>query len=160
MDGFWKTILIIWCGNSRILGFIWLIKRLRTKSSLVGHVWDLKDNQTDFEVTWKKLDYAQPYNSVTKKCRLCLREKFFIMYRKDDSSLNKRSEVFNTCRHRNKTLLSVIKWKCGISFWFRSVYVIVKFLFKFCICFVLGQLKHLKIVSFQDIWNKCLVLKT
>ena len=81
----------------------------RTKSSLVGHVWDLKDNQTDFEVTWKKLDYAQPYNPVTKKCRLCLREKFFIMYRKDDSSLNKRSEVFNTCRHRNKTLLSVIK---------------------------------------------------
>ena len=81
----------------------------RTRSSLSTHAWNLKEQGIDFSVKWRKLEKAKPFNPVTKKCRLCLKEKFYIMYRRQNASLNRRNEVFNTCRHRNKTLLSVIK---------------------------------------------------
>ena len=81
----------------------------RLKSRLVSHVWELKDNGTDYTVNWKLLERAPAFNPITKKCRLCLKEKYFIMYRSNSSSLNKRSEVFNTCRHRTQGLLSKAK---------------------------------------------------
>ena len=81
----------------------------RTKSKLSAHTWDLKDKGIDYDIEWKLLDRAPTYNPTTKKCRLCLKEKFYIMYRKDNSSLNKRSEVFNTCRNRTQGLLTNVK---------------------------------------------------
>ena len=38
-------------------------------------------------------------------CRLCLKEKFFIMFAPATASLNKRNEVYNSCRHRASKLL-------------------------------------------------------
>ena len=81
----------------------------RSKSKLSAHIWDLKDKGVNYEVKWKLLDRAPVFNPITKKCRLCLKEKFWIMYRKDSSSLNKRNEVFNTCRHRTQGLLANVK---------------------------------------------------
>ena len=81
----------------------------RTKSKLSGYIWDLKDNGLDFEITWKILEKAQTFNPVNKKCMLCLKEKYFIMYRTEGSTLNKRSEIFNTCRHRTQSLLAKVK---------------------------------------------------
>ena len=68
---------------------------------------------------------ATIYNPVSKKCLLCLKEKYFIMYTIGNSSLNKRSEVYNTCRHRTQSLLSKVKWR-GYLF-----YLIINFLFQF-----------------------------
>lgn len=68
---------------------------------------------------------ATIYNPVSKKCLLCLKEKYFIMYTRGNSSLNKRSEVYNTCRHRTQSLLSKVKWR-GYLF-----YLIINFLFQF-----------------------------
>ena len=81
----------------------------RIKSKLSSHIWSLKDRGINYEVTWRLLDKATTFNPTTKKCRLCLKEKYFIMYRRDSSSLNKRSEVFNTCRHRTQDLLMNVK---------------------------------------------------
>ena len=81
----------------------------RTKSSLSSHVWDLKDRGIDFNVTWKLKDRGTPYNPTSRKCRICLKEKFHILYSVDGASLNKRSEIFNSCRHRTKTLLENVK---------------------------------------------------
>ena len=81
----------------------------RTKSMLSTHIWELKDQGLDYNISWKILDRGKSYNPVTKKCLLCLKEKFYIMYSKENSSLNKRSEVFNTCRHRTQSLLSKVK---------------------------------------------------
>ena len=81
----------------------------RTKTKLSSHIWELKDQGLDFIISWKILERAPTYNRVTKKCLLCLKEKYFIMYTKENSSLNKRNEVFNTCRHRNQGLLSKLK---------------------------------------------------
>ena len=81
----------------------------RHKSKFSLHVWDLKDRGVNHEIQWKLIDRAPTYNPVIKKCRLCLKEIFFIMYRKHSSTLNKRSEVFNTCRHRTQDLLINLK---------------------------------------------------
>ena len=81
----------------------------RSKSKLAGHIWSLKDKGVEFNVRWSILARAPPFNPVTRKCMLCLKEKFFIMYGGGTSTLNKRNEIFNTCRHRHKDLLVNVK---------------------------------------------------
>ena len=54
------------------------------------------------------MKYRGPeYNPLTKKCRICPKEKH--MYHREGSSLNRRNEVFNTCRHRRGKLLENVK---------------------------------------------------
>ena len=77
----------------------------RIKSKLSGHIWNLQDQGLQYSIEWGIQDKAPPYNPINKKCLLCLKEKHFIMYRKEHASLNKRDEVFNTCRHRTQSLL-------------------------------------------------------
>ena len=81
----------------------------KTSTKLSSHVWELKERGLNYKISWTILDRAPTYNPVTKKCILCLKEKYYIMYTKNNSSLNKRNEVFNTCRHRNQSLLSKLK---------------------------------------------------
>ena len=81
----------------------------RTKSALSSHIWNLKDNGVDFEVSWSLKDRSSAYNPTTKKCKICLKEKFYILYKPDGASLNKRGEIFNTCRHRTQRLLDNVK---------------------------------------------------
>ena len=81
----------------------------RTNSALCSHVWDLKDRGIDHDVTWKLKDRGTPYNPTTRKCRICLKEKHYILYKEEGATLNRRSEIFNSCTHRNMHLLS--KWK-------------------------------------------------
>ena len=80
-------------------------KAAKQPTRLSAHTWSLKDNTTDFKIDWKIVERSTPYNPITKKCRVCLKEKFYIMYDEPGSTLNKRQEVFNTCRHRKKKLL-------------------------------------------------------
>ena len=81
----------------------------RTKTMLSSHIWELKDRGADFSVKWKILERAPSFNPVKKKCLLCLKEKYYIMYKPEGSTLNKRSEIFNTCRHRTQSLLAKAK---------------------------------------------------
>ena len=84
-------------------------QRNETSLSLRLHVWELKDRGIDYDISSKILDRAKTFNPATKKCNLCTREKYFIMYVENSSTLNKRSEVFNTCRHRTQSLLEKVK---------------------------------------------------
>ena len=59
----------------------------RTKTKLASHVWDLKDRGVDLIESWRILDRAPSYNPVTKKCHLCLKEKFHTMYSIQSSTL-------------------------------------------------------------------------
>ena len=77
----------------------------RRSTKLSVHAWNLKDKNLDYEIDWKIIDRAPAFNPITRKCRLCLKEKYYIMYDRTGSTLNKRSEVFNTCRHRKQKLL-------------------------------------------------------
>ena len=56
-------------------------------------------------LTWKiiaKTKPFTPYNHTRRSCQLCLKEKYYIMFRPEGASLNSRNEIFATCRHRKK----------------------------------------------------------
>ena len=77
----------------------------RNSTELSKHIWSLKDKGIDHFITWRIISSSSTYNSSSKRCNLCLKEKFFIICRPDLSSLNKRNELVSSCRHRNKALL-------------------------------------------------------
>ena len=74
-------------------------------TALSTHINDLKKAGKSYEVKWRILDRGKTYVSSTKICRLCLLEKHHIMFNSECASLNKRSEVFSSCRHRSRLKL-------------------------------------------------------
>ena len=81
-------------------------KDSENSTTLSTHIWDLKDRGVPFSLEWDIIDRAPPFNPTTRKCRLCLKEKYHIMFSREGASLNQRSEIFNTCRHRLRDLLA------------------------------------------------------
>ena len=77
----------------------------RHATSLSNHIWTLKEENMQFTTEWSLMDRAPPFNPISRKCRLCLKEKLYIMYRPENATHNKRSENFSTCRHRLQGLL-------------------------------------------------------
>ena len=80
----------------------------RNDTALAKYVWDLKLN-----TTWRLHENGKsvaPYANITKKCRLCIYEKFEILsYTNSDELLNKRSALVSKSRHVNKFLLANYK---------------------------------------------------
>ena len=77
--------------------------------------WNPGENIIANNIRWDFLGRASSYNPATNKCRLCLLEKFFILYHPDKSALNRRSELFSKCLHKRKNLLYInTEWKCKI----------------------------------------------
>ena len=81
-------------------------RTLQNATELSKYIWKLKEKNTDYKITWKTLGKAQSYSNRTKKCNLCLLEKFFIICHPDKATLNKKSELISHCRHMSKFLLS------------------------------------------------------
>ena len=77
----------------------------KNSTELSKHIWNLKDNNIDHFISWRILSSNSPYSSSSKRCNLCLKEKFLIICRPELSTLNKRNELVSSCRHRNKALL-------------------------------------------------------
>ena len=77
----------------------------RHKTTLSNYIWDLKDSGTNFNLEWKLVQNAPTFNHTTGKCRLCDTEKYLIMFRPENATLNKRTEFYSMCRHREKNLL-------------------------------------------------------
>ena len=75
------------------------------KTCLSKYIWKLKRENVPYRIDWKILTRGRVFNPVTKTCRLCLKEKYFIMFKPETATLNNRSELFNTCRHRLSKLL-------------------------------------------------------
>ena len=75
-------------------------------TELSNHTWDLKDKNIYFTISWKIIDRAQPFNPTSKMCRLCLTEKYHLMYNQKGATLNNRSEFYSACRHKKGRLIS------------------------------------------------------
>ena len=58
------------------------------------------------ELKWSKISDAKPRSKGDKICSLCNTEKTLIAIADKSSSLNKRSEILQRCRHRDKLVLS------------------------------------------------------
>ena len=59
----------------------------RNSTELGKHIWTLKDSNIDHSISWCIISSRSSYNSSSKRCNLCLREKCLIIYRLDLSSL-------------------------------------------------------------------------
>ena len=77
----------------------------RNSTELSKFIWNLKDNNTPYNIKWSIIDRAPPYSTKTKRCHLCTTEKFHIIYSDRKSTLNKRTEFLSKCRHSSKFLL-------------------------------------------------------
>ena len=74
-------------------------------TELSKYIWQLKQSNIQYSIRWKILKKCKAYSNKTKRCKLCLHEKFVIIYYPKLSSLNSRNELISACRHRKKFLL-------------------------------------------------------
>ena len=76
---------------------------------LSTHIWDCKTRGSTYSVSWKILDRGQPFNPVTKICKLCVRERFYILRKPHLATLNHRQEIGTFCPHVRNSLLRNVK---------------------------------------------------
>ena len=69
-------------------------------TELSKYIWQLKQSSVEYSIRWKILKKCKAYSNETKRCNLCLHEKYVIIYHPKLSSLNLRNELISTCRHR------------------------------------------------------------
>ena len=81
----------------------------KKNSTLSKLIWRLKENNIPYRITWSIEKRAQAYKCGTRLCNLCLAEKVIIARSTNPRMINKRSEIMNKCRHRNKYLLSSVR---------------------------------------------------
>ena len=74
-------------------------------------IWEVKRKLKIMpSLKWHIIKSVPAYSNISKKCQLCLQEKFEILnYPNPNELLNKRSELISKCRHVNKFLLSNYK---------------------------------------------------
>jgi hypothetical protein len=77
----------------------------RTKSTLAGHIWNLQDKNEEPKVNWEVVCRAAPFSSTTGVCNLCTSEKWHIIFKSENATLNRRQELFNHCRHKERLLI-------------------------------------------------------
>ena len=83
--------------------------RKKSNTGLSNYIWFLKDNNIQYRMEWRVLCKAKSFNPVTRVCRLCLMEKFYIMYNPADATLNIRDEFYQRCMHKWRYLLMKAK---------------------------------------------------
>ena len=75
-------------------------KSKRQNTELNKHIWELKDQQKDFNIEWEILCEAKSYDNRLKRCQLCTMEKFYIICKSELGILNKRNKLTSGCRHK------------------------------------------------------------
>ena len=80
--------------------------KYRDTTQLSKHIWNLKDQNTEYQIRWKQVKQAKSCTNTSKKCNLCLREKYYIICEQETATLNKRNELMSECRHSKKILLN------------------------------------------------------
>ena len=79
--------------------------KYETETQLSKHIWHVKRKKVNFNIKWKKITTAKPFNPVTNTCNLCTAEKYNIIFKPELGSLNKRDEIRNHCTHKRNLLL-------------------------------------------------------
>jgi len=83
-------------------------ERYKHATELSKHIWILKDKKISYNIKWRKIKQVRSYSNVTKKCNLCLWEKYFIICKPEMSTLNNRNELVSCCRHSRKFFLKTV----------------------------------------------------
>ena len=81
-------------------------RRKEGATTLSTYFWQQKELGTNPTVSWKILEKNIPtFNPITGICKLCIREKYNIVFRPELATLNLRHEIFSSCRHKEGKLL-------------------------------------------------------
>ena len=78
-------------------------RRYETSTELSKLIWKLKDEGTQYTITWRILTKCQAYKPGSRACNLCTTEKLLIL--QNPTSINSRSELVSKCRHARKFLI-------------------------------------------------------
>ena len=81
----------------------------KNDTELSKHIWDLKNEGIHYNITWSITAYASAYRCGTRRCDLCITEKYIVARANQKNLLNKMTEIISKCRHRNKFILKKIK---------------------------------------------------
>ena len=83
-------------------------ERYKNSTTLSTEFWRLKNANLHPIITWRIVRTAPSYNLTSKKCQLCLAEKFEIAnFPEHEKLLNKRSEIISKCRHQRRFKLAL-----------------------------------------------------
>ena len=82
---------------------------VESATELSKYIWKLKDLEKTFVLKWSIAAYASPYRCSTRCCDLCITEKYIIVRADQKCLLNKLTEFFPKCRHRNRFFLKNVK---------------------------------------------------
>ena len=77
----------------------------RYTTELSKYIWSLKNEKIKYNTKWKILGRATSYSNATKRCNLCLLEKWYIICKREMATLNKKNELVSCCPHAGKFLL-------------------------------------------------------
>ena len=80
-------------------------KSKQKSTELSKHIWELKGNGIQHQTSWDIASRARPYNGCTRKCDLCLTEKFMTAKAGPSALLSTCDEFISKCRHMNKFTL-------------------------------------------------------
>ena len=72
---------------------------LTSRTRLSKYVWELMDQGIFYTIMWKMIARGRGFNPTTRSCQACLKDKNYIMFRLEGSTLNDINEFYNTCRH-------------------------------------------------------------
>ena len=80
-------------------------RKYEHSTTLSTYIWKLKDKNINYKIKWEIADLAKSFIPGHKYCRLCTAEKTKILFADKKLKLNKNSEIFGKCRHKDKYLL-------------------------------------------------------
>ena len=81
------------------------------QTSLSQYIWEVKDQGYEYKISWKIVDRGRKFSPVNGVCQLCITEAYYINFHPEMATLNSRTEIFSSCRHKKPALL--IKPKRG-----------------------------------------------
>ena len=96
-----KTFKIRYTGHKSTFN----VKKQRASTTLSQYIWKLKDENIPYSLKWKIIAKSKAYSPTNKTCNLCTKEKFYILFKPEMSTLNNRNELATECVHRWKHLL-------------------------------------------------------
>ena len=89
--------------DSLLLLFIYIIwvklSKINCDAVVPVPVWE-------YQIKWSIVKHANPYKYGSRRCNLCLEEKMSILKSNKKNLLNKRSELFSSCRHTSYNSLA------------------------------------------------------